>query len=230
MKFFLINLGFKYEIMTDKKSDYKGHFSKSKMKVTATETERKVEIEIPENEAENVTAGLIKINHSRGLFNDFFTINQEFLMYVLSIGLSGKDWEVFVFLLARMEYGNKIMLNNQVLANAIGLSKGQVSKAMKKLEKSGVVLKKKIYTARYEISFNYDMINPNLGFKGKVNKKNIENHKELIKKENPYQKHYNIEGNIDLINTDTGVVFHTIHQSVSEKEDNIKIFEKNNTK
>ena len=46
----------------DRNGNYK---SKSTMKVVATEVSRKVEFEIPENEQNEVTAGLIKNNHLR---------------------------------------------------------------------------------------------------------------------------------------------------------------------
>lgn len=206
--------------MENKKANVKGHFTKSKMTMTETETTRKIEVDIPKNEAENVQAALLKINHARGLYQDFFTINQEFLIYILSIGLVGKEWEVFIFFLARMDYGNKITMNNQVLAEALGLSKSQVSRAVTKLEINKIILKKKLYTARYEISFNYDILNPQLGFKGKATKGNVKEHKELISQETPYEKRYNVEGNLDLVNGLTGEVFKTIELGADEREKN----------
>lgn len=204
----------------NKKADIKGHFTKSTMTMTETQTTRQIEVSIPKKEADNVQAALLKVNHARGLYDDFFTLNQEFILYILSIGLKGKDWEVFMFLMAKMDYGNKILMNNQVIANALSMSKGQVSKAMTKLEDSKVVLKKKLYTARYEVSFNYDVLNFKLGFKGKASKDNIKNHKTLMNQEAPYEKRYNIEGNLDFVNGITGEVFKTIELGADEREKN----------
>lgn len=204
------------------KANVEGQFTKSKMTLTETETTRKVEIEIPKNEAENVQAALLKKNHARGLYEDFFTLNQQFMLYVLSIGLRGKEWEVFVWFLARMDYGNKILINQEIIMKQLNLNQSQVSKALKKLRESKVILETKYNIAKYEVSFNYDILNPVAAFKGKASKENIENHKALVKQETPYQKHYNIDGNIDLINGITGQVFETIEALPIDREKNIK--------
>ena len=195
------------EIMKNKNGDYE---TKSKMKLTATETSRKIEFEIPNEEAESVTAGLIKNNHLRGMYNDYCILNQEFLKYVLTIGLRGRAWEVFIFLLYRMDKENKILLNNSVLAESLGQTEGQVSKAIKVLLKSRVVLRQKLSTSKYEYELNYDILNPNLAFKNKSSKKDVKYHKTLMKQEEPYIRQYTTEGNIDLINNETGEVFETI--------------------
>lgn len=191
----------------------KGYYSNSKMKMTATETSRKVEFEIPAEEVENVTAGLIKIQHQKGLYDEFFTLNQQFLKYVLTIGLKGKDWDVFIWLTSKMDYGNKILVNQEFICESLNrtrsqkISQGQVSKALKKLRDNKVILETKYNTAKYEVGFNYDIINPQMAFKGKATKKNVKEHKKLIGQETPYIKQYNINGDIDLIVPSTGEVF-----------------------
>lgn len=191
----------------------RGYFTKSKGKITATETERKIEFEIPENEIENVTAGLIKINHQRGLYDEFFTLNQHFLSYVLKIGLSGKDWEVFIWLMSVMDYGNKILTNQNTIVNNTGLSQAQVSKALNKLRKNKIIVETKLDTAKYEIGFNYELLNPQLAFKGKANKTNIIEHKGLINQKTPYHKILNIEGDWDLVDNQTGEIIRTVKGS-----------------
>ena len=62
--------------------------SKSTIKLTQTETSKTVEFSIPNEEAENVTAGLLKNNHLRGLYSDYCILNQEFLGYIVSLKLS----------------------------------------------------------------------------------------------------------------------------------------------
>jgi predicted transcriptional regulator len=207
----------------NKKGNIEGQFTKSKVVLTETETTRKVEMEIPKNEAENVQASLLKVNHARGLYEDFFTLNQQFMLYVLSIGLKGKEWEVFVWFLARMDYGNKILINQELIVNELNISQSQASKALRKLRENKIILETKYNVAKYEVSFNYDVLNPVAAFKGKASKQNIANHKALIEQESPYQKHYNIEGNIDLINGITGEIFETIESLPQDKEKNQKI-------
>lgn len=199
------------------KTTREGNFTKTKTKITATETTRKVEFEIPNHELDDTTAVLMKRNHQRGLYDDFFTLNQDFLSYVLTIGLSGKDWEVFVFFMSVMDYGNKILMNQETVMRNTGLSQSQVSRALTKLKKNKVILEKKLNTAKYEISFNYDIINPQMAFKGKATKERVKEHKALIEQESPYFKQYNLDGDIDLINGD-GEVFKTIRSSDTEKK------------
>lgn len=186
-----------------------GFKSNSRMKVTATESSRKVEFEIPNEEAENVTAGLIKNNHLRGMYNDYCILNQEFLKYVLTIGLKGRAWEVFIFLLYRMDKENKILLNNNVLSKTLNQSEGQISKAISVLLKHKVILRQKLSTCKYEYELNYDILNPQLAFKNKSDKLSVKKHKALINQETPYIKQYNTDGNIDLINSNTGEIFET---------------------
>jgi predicted transcriptional regulator len=192
------------------KKDKNGGFrSESKTKVTATETSRKVEFEIPNEEAQNVTAGLIKNNHLRGMYNDYCILNQEFLKYVLTIGLKGRAWEVFIFLLYRMDKENKILLNNAVLAKSLNQTEGQVSKAISMLMKNKIVLRQKLSTSKYEYELNYDILNPQLAFKNKSDFHSVQSHKALIHQESPYIKQWNTDGDLDMINAETGEVFET---------------------
>lgn len=186
-----------------------GYETKSTMKVTATETSRKVEFEIPEDEAQNVTAGLLKNNHLRGMYKDYCILNQEFLKYVLTVGLKGRAWEVFIFLLYRMDKENKVLLNNSILAKSLNQTEGQVSKAISLLMKNRIVLRQKLSTSKYEYELNYDILNPQLAFKNKADKQSVKKHNALIEQETPYIKQYNTNGDIDLINSSTGEIFET---------------------
>lgn len=211
----------------NKKGNIEGQFTKSTMVLTETEKTRKIEVEIPKNEAENVQAALLKVNHARGLYEDFFTLNQQFMLYVLSIGLVGKEWSVFVWFLARMDYGNKILINQELIANELKISQSQASKALKKLRDNKIILETKYNVAKYEVSFNYDILNPVAAFKGKASKQNISSHKALMQEQSPYQQHYNINGDIDLINGQTGEVFETITALPQDKARNQEIAIKN---
>lgn len=202
--------------MSKKEDKKKGFYSESKMKMVATETSRKIEFEIPKEEVENVTAGLIKITHQRGLYDEFFTLNQQFLKYVLTVGLKGKDWDVFIWLTSRMDYGNKILINQEYICKSLSASQkitqGQVSKALKKLRDNKIILETKYSRGKFEIGFNYDIMNPQMAFKGKATKQSVKDHKALITQESAYIKQYNISGDIDLINPSTGEIFDTVEK------------------
>ena len=193
--------------MKNKKDEY---VSKSKVKVTATETSRKVEFDIDNSETDDVTAGLLKKNHLKGMYNNYCILNQEFLRYVLSIGLKGRAWEVFIFLLYRMDKENKVLLNNEILAESLKQTEGQISKAIQVLLKNKVIVRQKIATSKYEYELNYDVLNPQMAFKSKGNVDNVRKHKALIYQETPYVRQYNTDGDVDLVNKDTGEIFETI--------------------
>ncbi|MCK0201401.1 hypothetical protein [Ornithobacterium rhinotracheale] len=203
-----------------------GHYSKSKITLTKTQETQKIEFDIPDNERENVTAGLIKVNHAKGLYDEFFTLNQQFLSYVLKCsGLKGREWEVFMWFMSVMDYGNRILVNQQILMRELSMTQAQVSKALKKLREKKIIIEKKENVAKYAVSFNYDLLNPQLAFKGKLNKQNVQEHKKLIKMETPYISQYNLDGNIDLINSNTGQIIKTISNPYSEKQANKMMIE-----
>lgn len=200
-----------------------GYFSKSKTKIIATETERKIEFEIPENERENVTAGLIKINHQKGLYDEFFTLNQQFLSYVLTLDFTKKDWEIFIWLMSVMDYGNKILLNQDLIIKYTGISQSQVSKTLSKLRKHRIIIENKLDVGKYEVGFNYDILSPKMAFKGKATKENIKKHKNLMNETSPYHKIMNIYGDWDLVNSETGEIFRTIKGNGVPKIENQQI-------
>jgi hypothetical protein len=186
-----------------------GFESKSTMKVTATETSRRVEFEIPQEEQENVTAGLLKNNHLRGLYDDYCILNQEFLSYVVSCKLTGIQSRMLFFLMSEMDKENKILLNNDLLIKEIGGTKKSIIDATARLENLKIIVRQKLGTARYEYQIRYDMINPQMAFKNKSSRENVQQHKALIQQEAPYMKQWNTDGNIDLINSSTGEIFET---------------------
>lgn len=191
-------------------NDRKGNFvSSSKMKVTATETQRKVEFEIPQEEADNVTAGLLKTNHLRGLYNNYCILNQEFLTYVVSCGLTAIQSRLLFFLMAEMDKENKVLLNNDLLTKRLGATERSVITATKKLQELKIIVRQKLDVQRYEYQINYDILNPQLAFKDKSSKENVNRHKALIKEQTPYIRQVNIYNEVELINSDTGEVFET---------------------
>lgn len=190
--------------------DRKGNFvSSSKMKVTATETERKVEFEIPQEEAENVTAGLLKTNHLKGMYYNYCILNQEFLTYVVSCNLTAAQSKLLFFLMSEMDKENKVLLNNDLLMKKLNSGEKTIITAIKKLQDLKIIVRQKLGVQRYEYQINYDILNPQLAFKNKASRENVMKHKGLISEQSPYIRQINIYNEVELINSNTGEVFET---------------------
>lgn len=191
--------------------------SNAKLKVTQKEFEKSIEINIPNEEADYVTAGIIKNNHLRNLYSDFCILNQEFLSYVVSCKLSALQLNMLILFMSEMNRENKILINNQILINKLGATEKTVIDSIKKLTDKKIIVRQKLGVARYEIQINYDILNPLLAFKNKATKENVKKHKELINQEAPYLKQQNIFGEIDMVNPHTGEIFYTISKSEASK-------------
>ena len=182
--------------------------SKTTLKLIQKEKSQTVEIDIPEDEIGEVTAGLLKNNHLRGLYTDYCILNQEFLKYVVSCKLTGIEGRMLFFLMSQMDKENKVLLNNKLLQKELKATEKTIINSINKLIDYKVILKQKIDVSKYEYELNYDILNPQLAFKNKASFENVKKHKSLIEQESPYIKQYNIEGNIELINSSTGEIFH----------------------
>ena len=88
--------------------------SNATLKLTQTETSKTVEISIPNEEAENVTAGILKKNHLRGLYADYCILNQEFLKYITSLKLKPAEYRILFLVMSEMDKENKVLLNNDL--------------------------------------------------------------------------------------------------------------------
>lgn len=191
--------------------DKNGHFySNAKWKVTAKETSREVSIDIPEDEVGNVTAGLLKKNHLRGLYNNYCIVNQDFLSYVISCKLTKTQYGLLLYIISRMDKENKVLLNNFILMKAVGGTEKTIINSIQKLTEKGIIVRQKFDVSKYEYQINYDILNPEFAFKNKSSLENVEKHKNLMRQETPYLKQYNTEGTIDLVDKDSGEIFRTI--------------------
>lgn len=183
--------------------------SNAKIRLKETEKSRSIEFEIPNEESQEITAGLIKNNHLRGLYSDYCILNQEFLKYVVSAKLTVTQLNMFILLLSEMDKENKILLNNATLMSKLRASEKTIIESIKALVKKRIIIKQKLGVGKYEIQINYDILNPLLAFKNKASKQNVLDHKKLIQQETPYIRQYNTSGGIDLVNPDTGEIFLT---------------------
>ena len=192
----------------------------STIKLTQTETSKTVEFSIPNEEAENVTAGLLKTNHLRGLYSDYCILNQEFLKYVVSSHLTAVQMKMIFLLMSEMDKENKVLLNNDLLIKRLKTTKMSVIESVKKLVFLKIIVRQKLDVSKYEYQINYDILNPQMAFKDKSTKENITKHKALMSHETPYIKQYNTGGDIDLVNIQTGEVFETVKQFVKKPTKN----------
>ena len=192
----------------------------STIKLTQTETSKTVEFSIPNEEAENVTAGLLKTNHLRGLYSDYCILNQEFLKYVVSSHLTAVQMKMIFLIMAEMDKENKVLLNNDLLIKRLKTTKMSVIESVKKLVFLKIIVRQKLDVSKYEYQINYDILNPQMAFKDKSTKENITKHKALMSQETPYIKQYNTGGDIDLVNIQTGEVFETVKQFIKKPTKN----------
>ncbi|WP_158728530.1 hypothetical protein [Flavobacterium sp. I-STPA6A] len=192
----------------------------STIKLTQTETSKTVEFSIPNEEAENVTAGLLKTNHLRGLYSDYCILNQEFLKYVVSSHLTAVQMKMIFLLMSEMDKENKVLLNNDLLIKRLKTTKMSVIESVKKLVFLKIIVRQKLDVSKYEYQINYDILNPQMAFKDKSTKENITKHKALMSQETPYIKQYNTGGDIDLVNIQTGEVFETVKQFIKKPTKN----------
>lgn len=183
--------------------------SRTKISLEQKETTRRVTIDIPNDEAENVTAGVFKKNHLRNLYSNFCIINQEFLSYVISCNLSQAQYKLLVFLMSEMDKENRIFINNQILMEKLSISKKTTIDAIKTLTEKKIIVREKLGVSNYELQINYDILNPQFLFKNKTTSENVTKHRGLIEHLTPYVKQKNIAGGIDLIDSDSGEVFHS---------------------
>lgn len=190
----------------DKNGDFR---SNSKIKVIATETNRKVEFEIPDDEADNVTAGLLKKNHLKGMYQNYCILNQEFLTYVVSCGLTALQSKMLFFFMSEMDKENKVLINNELLMRRLNAGEKSIITAVKKLQSLKIIVRQKLDVKRYEYQVVYDILNPQLAFKNKSSRDNVKKHKALIAQQSPYIRQINIYGEVELINSDSGEVFET---------------------
>jgi hypothetical protein len=184
----------------------------STIKLTQTETSKTVEFSIPNDEAENVTAGLLKTNHLKGLYSNYCILNQEFLGYIVSLKLKPAEYRILFFIMSKMDKENKVLLNNDLFIKKLKMTEKSVINGVKGLYSYKIILRQKHDVGKYEYELNYNILNPQFAFKNKSTKENIVQHKALITQETPYIKQYNTEGDIDLINTQNGEIFETIKQ------------------
>lgn len=113
----------------------------------------------------------------KGRFNngDFITIFQNTMYRIATEAkLSKNELVLLLYLLGTAGIDNSICTDLQILSEELQLDKGNISRSIKGLVKRNIVIRKDGYrggeqrTLPMELSLNYDQLNYDLSYKGKV--------------------------------------------------------------
>lgn len=153
-----------------------------------------------EGENEELEKTRISINQrnflkENQLYQRFFTINQDFLIYVSSLKLKGDEYKIFIYLLGRMHQNNAVILDNVRIAEDLNMRHEHVSRFIKNLAEKGIIIKKDRGNKRqglgYFVMFNLEnnnFLNPNLGFKAQNNQENVLSYLQAMDDYSPYEQ------------------------------------------
>lgn len=193
------------------------------------ETERKRIIELEDGEHLNIKRN----NPMRGLYEDFFILNQKFLKYVIARNLTGRQSKILFYLLSEMQQQNKIVTNGRIIGEALTIHQSHVLNDLKVLEDYGIIFRHKLGMYQTEIGLNYDaiehdMVSPLFGYKGASNSKQIQDHRDKINALTPYAEVQQLkEGKTDFVDKKTGEVLFSEKKTFKQLdlEEEIKRFE-----
>jgi hypothetical protein len=113
----------------------------------------------------------------KGRFNngDFITIFQNTMYRIATEAkLSKNELVLLLYLLGTAGIDNSICTDLQILSEELQIDKGNISRSIKGLVKRNIVIRKDGYrggeqrTLPMELSLNYDQLNYDLSYKGKV--------------------------------------------------------------
>lgn len=118
---------------------------------------------------------------------NFITIFQN-TMYNISkyAKLTKNEYQLLIFLLGTAGLDNSICVDLNILSEELNLKKPNLSTALKGLEKRNIIIRKNQFykggKKEMELSLNYDQLNYELAFKGKIKEyKTLKfNHPEIV--------------------------------------------------
>lgn len=106
---------------------------------------------------------------------DFITIFQKSMYEISKFGnLTKNELQLLLFLLGTTGLDNSICVDLDILSEELGIKKSNMCNALQGLVKRNIVLKKDGYrggtqkTLPFELRLNYDQLNYNLSYKGKI--------------------------------------------------------------
>ena len=105
----------------------------------------------------------------------FFMAMQEGFIWLATLGIDGRTKDVLLYIMGKLDFENYINLSQKEIAQALKMQKQNVSRAMKELEKYGIIHK----GPKVGLSWTY-RLDPNFGYKGRA--KNIRKLQNAIDK------------------------------------------------
>lgn len=102
-------------------------------------TERTLKLKLKKGEVHKIYQESSKYK----LFENFFTINQEVLLYCSRQKFSGTDFRILMVLLGTMEKYNSCKITQTGLVNYLKIPKQSVSRSLKKLKEKKLIIVEK---------------------------------------------------------------------------------------
>lgn len=155
------------------------------------------------------------------IYNNFATINLDFLKWLITKKLTARKYKIFLYLLTKMNFNNRAVITNRELQDELKIDKGDLSRDLRDLIDKGVLLRSKVGARSYEIRLNYETrlnldsiyINQQAVYKGKRTTQNIKDHKELIERNSPYYSQPDLFGGLSIVDKKTGEKIKSVREA-----------------
>ena len=115
---------------------------------------------------------LYRLRAYNGFGDRWMQMSQDALEALATAGLSGRDFQVLMLLIARLDFENLIAVNHTEVAKVLGLQPTNVGRSIRRLAKLEIILE----GPRVGVTKTY-RLNPAFGWKGSA-----KGHREALRK------------------------------------------------
>lgn len=141
-----------------------------KERITREVIEREISSEYADEYRNIIVRDKQKLNNG-----DFITIFQKAMLELSLAELSKGELRMLLYLIGTAQLGNVICIDLNTLCNTLNEKKSNISKTINSLARKNIIIKSVKQAARskgeanlYELSLNFDRLNYNLAYKGKI--------------------------------------------------------------